>query len=174
MAADAVPRRLPEVPDLLVFDFDGVLTDNRVLIFEDGREAVWCNRSDGLGFDMLRAAGIRTMIMSTEHNPVVSARGRKLQIPVLQAVGDKSATLTELCVAENINLDRVAFVGNDVNDLAAMKLTGFPIAVADAHSTVQDIAWTVLRTIGGAGAAREVAEDLLGLTHPVIQQNDAK
>lgn len=152
---------------LLVFDFDGVLTDNRVLVLEDGREAVLCNRADGLAFDMFRAAGVRVMIMSTERNPVVAARAAKLRVPVLQSVGDKGRTLMQLCREDGVDPARVAFVGNDVNDLPAMRLVGFPIAVADAHPQVKRLAWTILATSGGDGAAREVAEDILGLRYDV-------
>ena len=73
-------------PGLVVFDFDGVLTDNRVLVFDNGQEAVFCNRSDGMAIGALRGAGIPVIIMSTETNSVVSARARKLQIEAVQAV----------------------------------------------------------------------------------------
>lgn len=160
-----VARRIEGGVSLLVFDFDGVLTDNRVLVLEDGREAVLCNRADGLAFDMFRAAGLRVLIMSTERNPVVAARAAKLRVPVLQAVGDKGLALNERCRADGLDLRRVAFVGNDLNDLPAMRLVGFPIAVADAHPQVKRMAWAVLATRGGDGAAREVAEDILGLRY---------
>lgn len=161
-------RRIPEGVDLLVFDFDGVLTDNRVLVLEDGREAVVCNRADGLGFDLLRDAAVNVMVMSTERNPVVAARAAKLRVPVLQAVADKGTAIASHCRDAGIALSRVAFVGNDVNDLPAMRRVGFPIAVADAHPAVKRIAWAVLATRGGDGVAREVAETLLGLRHPAL------
>jgi len=156
-------RRLDGTVQLIVFDFDGVLTDNRVIVFENGSEAVICNRADGLAFDMLRAAGIPVVIMSTERNPVVSARAAKLQVPVLQAIKDKRQALADHCRATGIDLSRVVFVGNDVNDLPAMESVGFPIAVADAHETVKAKAWAVLATRGGDGVAREVVEQILGL-----------
>ncbi len=161
----AVARRIEGGVSLLVFDFDGVLTDNRVLVLEDGREGVLCNRADGLAFDMFRAAHIRVLIMSTERNPVVAARATKLRVPVLQAVGDKGQALAERCRADGLDLRRAVFVGNDLNDLPAMRLVGFPIAVADAHPAVKRQAWTVLATRGGDGAAREVAEDILCLRY---------
>lgn len=160
-------RILGEV-DLIVFDFDGVLTDNRVLVFEDGREAVLCSRTDGLAFDMLRAASIGVMIMSTERNPVVAARAAQVCVPVLQALADKGGALVEHCRVASVDLRRVAFIGNDVNDLSAMRLVGYPIAVADAHPEAKKIAWLVLATRGGDGVAREIAETLLGLQHPVF------
>lgn len=153
----------PGAVKLLVFDFDGVLTDNRVLVLEDGREAVMCNRADGLAFDWLRASSVRAMLMSTERNAVVAARARKLQVEVLQAVADKGAAIRAFCREAEIDPAEAMFVGNDVNDLPAMRAVGFPIAVADAHPEVKEAAWRVLRTRGGDGVAREVVEDLLAL-----------
>lgn len=163
MPAETAPDRVGGRPAiaLLVFDFDGVLTDNRVLVFEDGSEAVFCNRADGLAFDTFRALRLPVLIMSTERNPVVSARAGKLQVQVLQAVVDKGEALDEHCRAHGIDIKRVAYVGNDINDLSAMTKVGFPVAVADAHPKVKAIAWRVLSTPGGAGAARALAEEVL-------------
>jgi len=162
MARRKAPRALG-TPDigLLVFDFDGVLTDNRVLVLEDGREAVFCSRADGLAFDALRKAELPTLIMSTETNPVVQARAKKLRVPVLQAVADKGAAIAAYSAKTGIALSRIAFVGNDLNDLAAMARVGHPIAVADAHPRVKATARRVLRTKGGAGVAREIVERIL-------------
>lgn len=159
--------RLDSKIELIAFDFDGVLTDNRVLVFENGLEAVLCNRSDGLAFDMFRAVGIPTVIISTERNGVVSMRGAKLQTPVLQSIGDKQQALADYCRTGSIDLSRVVFVGNDVNDLPVMRLVGFPIAVADAHQSVKEIAWAVLTTKGGGGVAREIAESILALKYEI-------
>ena len=149
---------------LVVFDFDGVLTDNRVLVFEDGREAVLCNRADGLAFDALRAVGLPALILSTERNPVVAARAKKLGVPVLQAVADKAEALAAHCAAAGIALVDVVYLGNDVNDLPALRLVGHPVAVADAHPLARRAAHHVLATRGGDGAARELVERLLGVT----------
>jgi YrbI family 3-deoxy-D-manno-octulosonate 8-phosphate phosphatase len=155
--------------DLIVFDFDGVLTDNRVLVMDDGKEAVLCNRADGLGFDMFRAANIPVAIVSTERNPVVARRAEKLRVPVLQNVADKKQTLAEHCRSAGIDLARVVFVGNDINDLAVMRTVGYPVAVADAHPAVLDAAKIVLSAKGGDGAARELAEHVLGLPYAPAQ-----
>jgi len=160
----AAPIGEPRVAvDLVAFDFDGVLTDNRVLVLEDGREAVFCNRADGLAFDWMRASPIVPLIISTERNPVVAARGRKLGVEVLQAVGDKGDALRALCGTRSIDMSRTMFVGNDVNDLPGMTAVHYPVAVADADPRVKAAAWHVLQSRGGAGVAREVAETLLGL-----------
>ncbi|NGZ06932.1 MAG: HAD hydrolase family protein [Magnetococcales bacterium] len=149
--------------DALVFDFDGVLTDNRVLVSQDGTEAVMCSRGDGMGFDILRAAGIPAFIMSSETNPVVSARARKLKLPVFQSVQDKGVSLDALCREHGFQPERIIFVGNDVNDLPAMRLAGFPVAVADAVPVVRKAAWRVLKSPGGAGIVRELIDTILGL-----------
>jgi YrbI family 3-deoxy-D-manno-octulosonate 8-phosphate phosphatase len=149
--------------ELIVFDFDGVLTDNRVLVFSDGDEAVVCNREDGLAFDAFRAFGLRTIILSTERHGIVAARAAKLRIPVLQAKADKSVALAEYTSSNGIDLKKAMFVGNDVNDLKVMGCVGFPVAVADAHPLVKSCACIVLKRRGGAGVAREIAEDVLAL-----------
>lgn len=148
---------------LLVFDFDGVLTDNRVLVMEDGTEAVFCSRADGLAFDALRRHGLPALILSTETNRVVQARATKLRVEALQAVRDKATALREFCAARKIALAEVAFVGNDLNDLPVMRIVGHPVAVADAHPAVTQVARYVLRTSGGQGVAREIVEQLLQL-----------
>lgn len=147
--------------DALIFDFDGVLTDNRVIVFEDGREAVSCNRADGLAFDYLRRMGMPAYILSQETNPVVAARGKKLRVPVYSGVQDKVEALERLCAENGFEVNRIMFVGNDVNDLGAMDKVGYPIAVADAHPAVRAKARHVLKSRGGEGAAREVVETLV-------------
>jgi YrbI family 3-deoxy-D-manno-octulosonate 8-phosphate phosphatase len=149
--------------DLIVFDFDGVLTDNRVLVTEDGREAVFCSRADGLGFEILRRAGLATLILSTEKNPVVAARAAKLRIPVLQSVRDKGATLERYCKKQRIALPRVMYVGNDLNDLPAIRRVGIAVCPADAHPLIIAASSVRLATRGGDGVVREIAEKVLGL-----------
>lgn len=147
--------------DAVIFDFDGVLTDNRVLVFSDGTEAVVCNRADGLAFDHFRAIGFPAYIVSTETNTVVRARGAKLQVPVLDSVSDKAQAIRDLCDAHQYTPARLMFVGNDINDLPAMNIVGFPVAVEDAHPRVLSAARHVLSTKGGDGAARELVENII-------------
>lgn len=158
------------LPALIVFDFDGVLTNNMVLVSQDGTESVLCSRSDGLAFDMIREAGVTAIIMSTEANPVVMQRGKKLRVEVLYAVTDKGAELQRFCQERGIPLERVVFVGNDLNDLSAMRLVGYAIAVADSHPEVLQRADLCLRTKGGHGVAREIAEDFLQLSSKYTSQ----
>jgi 3-deoxy-D-manno-octulosonate 8-phosphate phosphatase (KDO 8-P phosphatase) len=149
--------------ELLAFDFDGVLTNNKVMVFQDGSEAVICSRSDGLAFDIFKQENICSIIISTEENPVVSARGKKLGIFVLQAIKDKKEALNQYCLKNKINIENVAFIGNDINDLSVMKSVGLSIAVADAHKSVIELANYTLKTAGGDGVAREIAEELFNL-----------
>ena len=146
---------------VIAFDFDGVLTDNRVYVFEDGREAVCCNRGDGLAFDLLRKENHPTIIISTETNKVVSARAMKLGVFVVQSSGDKIEALEDYCAANGLDPDAAMFVGNDINDLAVMRRVGFPVAVANAHPAVIKAAKFILETDGGDGVAREIVERLV-------------
>jgi YrbI family 3-deoxy-D-manno-octulosonate 8-phosphate phosphatase len=143
---------------LVAFDFDGVFTDNMVYVFEDGREAVRCTRTDGIGLAKLRSAGLLTVVISTEKNPVVTMRSRKLEIDCIQACDDKLAALNELARANNLSLSQVAFVGNDVNDLPCLTAVGLPIVVSDAHHDVLPYALYQTDRPGGHGAVREVCD----------------
>tara|TARA_B100000787_G_C15987825_1_gene204494 strand:+ start:52 stop:534 length:483 start_codon:yes stop_codon:yes gene_type:complete len=147
--------------DAIIFDFDGVLTDNKVLVCEDGTEAVFCNRSDGLAFDYLRTLRVPIYIMSTETNSVVLVRAKKLNIPVFNAVGDKGELLIKLCREKKYKLPKVMFVGNDINDIPAMLKVGISVAVADSHKRVLEIADIKLSKIGGSGIVSEIIEEII-------------
>lgn len=149
-----------ETIKLMAYDFDGVMTDNRVLQLQDGTEAVWVNRADGWGVDQIRKMGIPQLILSTEKNPVVTARARKLNIEVIQGSGDKKADLLDYCSRMQIDLSHVLYVGNDANDLGAMQLVGFPVAPADAHPSIIAVARHVTRARGGDGVIKELSEYL--------------
>jgi N-acylneuraminate cytidylyltransferase len=153
--------RLPEQVGLLVLDFDGVLTDDRVIVHQDGSESVICSRSDGMGVDLLRRAGLDVVILSTEPNPVVSARGRKLGVPVFQGLDNKMDKLGELVEQRNLDWADVVFVGNDVNDVECLKRAGCGVVPADAHPAAVPHAKIVLSKPGGRGAVRELAELIL-------------
>jgi len=177
---DKSARRTPAGrPQLLVFDFDGVLTDNRVLVLENGLEAVFCNRADGLGFEMLQSAGIKCLVLSTEKNPVVAARCKKLGVESVQGVRDKPAALAESCRRLGIPVESTWYVENDLNDLPAMQFAGRSICPADAHPAVRAVSDTTLLVDGGNGVVRAIAEDLLDLQYrpntvfpPINQQSD--
>ncbi|MFP1628354.1 cytidylyltransferase domain-containing protein [Streptomyces sp. 5K101] len=158
--AAVLPAR--EDVDAVVLDFDGTQTDDRVLIDADGREIVAVHRGDGLGVSHLRRAGLELLILSTEQNPVVAARARKLQVPVLHGIDRKDLALKQWCEEKGIAPERVLYVGNDVNDLPCFHLVGWPVAVASAHDSVRAAARAVTATPGGEGAIREIAAWLLG------------
>jgi YrbI family 3-deoxy-D-manno-octulosonate 8-phosphate phosphatase len=143
---------------LVAFDFDGVFTDNMVFVFEDGREAVRCTRSDGIGLSKLKSLGVEVVIISTETNPVVGARSRKLQINCVQSCTDKRAALESLASARNLSLKQIAFVGNDLNDAPCLASVGLPIVVQDAHPDVVHYASYQTKIPGGYGAVREVCD----------------
>lgn len=146
--------------ELIVTDFDGVMTDNRVLVDETGKEAVFVSRADGQAIHILHSMGIDLIIMSTETNGVVTRRAEKLNIECIQAVSNKGRCLEEYCSRKNISLQNVAYVGNDVNDYEAMCLAGVKIVPKDAYEVVKKIADYVTETEGGYGVIREIAEKI--------------
>jgi N-acylneuraminate cytidylyltransferase len=150
----------PDNPRLVVFDFDGVLTDNRVWVDEHGHEVVACNRSDGMGLDRLRRLGLNLLVLSTEANPVVAARCRKLGLPCEQAVRNKATRLIDLLRELDIAASQVIYIGNDSNDVDCMKLVGCGVAVADAHRDALRAADMTLTLAGGHGAVREFCDRL--------------
>ena len=143
---------------LVAFDFDGVFTDNMVYLNEEGIESVRCWRSDGLGLSRLKLAGINMVIISTEVNPVVTARAKKLNIHCRQGIEDKAQAIISICKEFEVDIKRVAFVGNDINDIAAFELVGLPIAVYDAHPEVLPYISYQTKAMGGRGAVREVCD----------------
>jgi len=145
----------------VVFDFDGVFTDNRVIVSEDGTESVICNRADGLGIEMLRAKKIPLLILSMETNPVVVARSRKLAVEVLHGIRNKKETLVAYCREKGIDIQKVVYVGNDLNDYEVMKTVGYPVAPCDAHPKIRYIAKLLIQKKGGDGVVKELAEKLL-------------
>lgn len=154
-------RTLPENIELIVFDFDGVMTDNRVFVDQNGIETVAANRGDGMGIELLRKAGYEMMVLSTEPNPVVAARCQKLQLPYLHGIGKKGEALQKILAKRGVDGQKVVYLGNDVNDLPCFPLVGCAAAVADAHPAVLAQANLVLTKNGGEGAVRELCDLIL-------------
>jgi YrbI family 3-deoxy-D-manno-octulosonate 8-phosphate phosphatase len=158
------PEPLPVAPGfagqirLVVFDFDGVFTDNTVWTDSEGREWVRSWRGDGLGLQKLRDLAIPTWVLSTESNEVVTRRCDKLGIPCRPGLHDKARTLTELASELKTSLGNTAFVGNDINDAECLRLAGIPVVVADAHPDVIPLARYRTVAPGGRGAVREVCD----------------
>ena len=154
-------RPFPDSVKLLVLDFDGVLTDDRVWVSEKGEESVAAHRGDGYGIGLVKDRGLEVIVLSREENPVVAARCRKLGITALQGIRDKASKLAELMVARELKSEAVIYVGNDVNDLPCFPLVGNAVAVADAHPEVLAAADMRLTRAGGHGAVRELCDMLL-------------
>lgn len=156
-------RNLPKQIKMILFDFDGVFTDNHVWISEDGKESVVADRSDGLGLELLRSkTGIQLIVFSRETNQVVTHRCNKLKIPVLQSVFNKDDVIRTFLSENGIDPAQVIYMGNDVNDLVVLNHVGFFVAPADAHDDVRRHADLVLSKSGGKGAIRELCDMIMG------------
>lgn len=143
---------LPAPIGAVVFDFDGVFTDNRVIVDQDGHEAVVCDRGDGMGLARLRQLGIPILVLSTEENPVVQARCAKLKVPCLQGVHHKLRALQVWLREHNVDITQTIYVGNDINDLECLQAVGCGVVVADAHpQSLSDPAASAVR----AGSTRQ-------------------
>lgn len=146
---------------LLVCDFDGVMTNNKVIVDENGKESVICNRADGLGIELLKNKGIDVIVISKEINKVVKARCDKLKIPCIRGINDKLLILKKELAKRSLSKEEVCFVGNDINDIECIKYAGIGIAVNDAYPEVKKTAAIVTKKKGGEGAIREVADMIL-------------
>ena len=143
---------------LALFDFDGVITDNFVYVSENGTEIVRCNRSDGIGISRIQKIGIKCFVISSEKNAVVEKRCKKLNIPLIQNVLDKEIAVLDICKEYNIDLKNTLFLGNDINDIPALRIVGFPMAVADSFPEIESYVSYKTKTKGGKGAVREVCD----------------
>lgn len=153
---------------MLVFDFDGVFTDNAVWVMQDGRELVRCSRADGMGVSLLKKAlpELRLFVLSTEVNPVVTARCQKLGLEAIQGVSDKGRRLESLAQEAGVALKHVAYVGNDINDYECLRAVGLPVVVADAHPSVGGLGRFRTMAPGGHGAIRELCDLFLRVRSP--------
>ena len=149
---------LPARVAALVLDFDGVFTDDHVYVSQEGSESVRCSRSDGWGIGKLKQTGLPILVLSTESNPVVQARAKKLGIPCLSGQKDKPAALKAWLEEHRIDPGEVVYVGNDENDLGCLQMVGCPAIVADAHPSVKTSARLILEHRGGEGAIREICD----------------
>ncbi len=154
---------MPENIRLIVSDFDGVITDNRVWTDQDGKETIVASRSDGMRIHELRERGIEVIILSSEPNPVVRTRARKMGVEVVQGIDirGKGEALRSLLSRKNVDPKRVIYIGNDVNDLPCFAIAGWAVAVADAYPEMLRVADLVLSKRGGHGALRELCDLVL-------------
>jgi YrbI family 3-deoxy-D-manno-octulosonate 8-phosphate phosphatase len=161
-------RPMPEKIDLIICDFDGVITDNRVWVDQDGHETVAAYRSDSVRVKELRAIGIEVMILSSEPNRVVEARARKMGVEAVHGVAlhEKGRIMHEILEQKNLKAENVIFIGNDINDLPCFEVAGWSVAVADAFPDVLRAADFVLSRRGGHGALREMCDLILNKNKP--------
>ena len=161
---DKRPRHpMPQKIELIICDFDGVLTDNRVWTDQDGNESIAAYRSDSLRINELRAMGMEIMIISSEPNTVVATRARKMGVEAIYGVGiqEKGRVMREVLKQKNIKSENVIYIGNDLNDLPCFEIAGWSVAVADAYPEVIRAADHVLAKAGGQGALRELCDLIL-------------
>ena len=149
--------------DAFIFDFDGVMTNNLVNVDQNGNESVSCNREDGLAFNVLNKLKINSFILSSETNLVVQMRADKLKVPALQGVDDKAKAIKKLVDENSFNIDKLFYVGNDLNDYYAMKLCGFSACPADSHQKIKKISTFTLKVNGGDGVIRNLLEDIFNI-----------
>lgn len=143
---------------LVAFDFDGVFTDGKVIVDQDGRESVVCSRKDTLQFPELRKRGVDLVVISKERNPVVAQRCEKMKMECLQGVDDKLAAFERLLLSNGLTPDQAAFVGDDINDLECLKFAGLAFTVADGRAECKAVADYVTSRRGGDHAVREVCD----------------
>lgn len=158
---------------LVGIDFDGVMTDNSVYVFEDGREAVRCSRLEGYGLARLARASVEAIIISAEANPVVAARAKKLKIACLQSAEDKAALLAEFLRNRDLTWRQTAFIGNDVNDLEVLKRVGLPVVVSDAQEELASVRAFRTKRAGGAGAVRELCDAIASVLEDAAGRKSA-
>lgn len=156
-------RRMPERVKMILCDFDGVVTDNLVLTDENGKETVSASRSDSMHIKTLREKGVEVMILSSEPNPVVLARAKKMGVEAIHGIGmqDKGRVMREVLEQKKVRAGEVIYIGNDLNDLPCFEIAGWSVAVADAYPEVLRAADHVLTKPGGRGAVRELCEMVL-------------
>ena len=155
----ALKEKFKEI-NFIVFDFDGVFTDNNVYTDQNGNESVISSKFDGFGLKRLKDLGVGLFILSTEKNTVVEKRAKKLELDFLQGLSsnEKATELHKLVQNNNLHYDSVAYMGNDINDIQCLINCGLPIAVNDCHPEVIKYADYITDTNGGHGAVREVCD----------------
>lgn len=151
-------RRLPSKIDAVVFDFDGVFTDNRVSIDQQGRESAVASRGDGMGIGMLKKTGLPLLVISKEPVPIVVHRCQKLGLECLHGVDDKLPLLRQWLNERNLELANTIYMGNDVNDLECLSAAGCGVAPSDAHPEALAVANLILDMAGGQGAVRQLCD----------------
>ena len=143
---------------LALFDFDGVFNDNHVYVSEDGKETLKCCISDGIGISRIKELGIKCYVISSERNFVVKERCRKINISFEQNVKDKENSVPDICKRNNIDPKNEMFLGNDINDIPALRIVGLSYAVADCFPEIKKYVTFQTNANGRKGAVREVCD----------------
>ncbi len=146
----------------IFYDFDGVMTNNKVLVSQDGSESVFVNRSDGLAISYFKKLGINQLIISTETNAVVTQRANKLDIDVYQGVENKLETVKSLMKKLNLKNQDVAYVGNDLNDLEVMSFLQHSFCPIDSHPKILCTSKEIIDCKGGNGVIMALYNCLFG------------
>lgn len=146
---------------LIIYDFDGVMTDNTFILDKYGNESVKLNRSDGFAISELKKLNIKQIILSTEKNNIVKIRARKLKINCYNDIKNKEIFLKEYSVRKNIKFGEICYVGNDINDYDAMKNCKYKFCPSDAVTKIKKISDFILPSKGGDGVIRDFYEKLM-------------
>jgi 3-deoxy-D-manno-octulosonate 8-phosphate phosphatase (KDO 8-P phosphatase) len=159
---------------LLLLDVDGVLTDGGIIYNDNGAETKVFNVKDGLGIRLLMEAGIHLGIVTGRRSNALYSRCKDLGINLIyDGVSNKIDVLDELLNQTGVSVEEIAFIGDDLPDLALMKMIGLSISVADAHKSILDNADMVTSAKGGHGAVREACEAILkakGLWENILER----
>jgi N-acylneuraminate cytidylyltransferase len=160
-----IQRKLARIkkPKILAIDFDGCLTDDHVLVDAVGNEFVRASRKDGLGASRLQSLGISVIIVSTEENPVVSQRAKKMKVEVRQGVQNKQETLREFAQSKMIAKENIWAIGNDVNDISLFEAASFTMCPKDSSAEIKAIANLIIPVKGGEGILNYLARTLEGI-----------
>ena len=147
---------------LVVFDFDGVFSDNRVWTNDRGEEGVACFRGDSAGLRRLDEVGVAYFVLTSETNDAVPARARKIRIECVRGIEDKLPVLRDELERRGFSLDETAYLGNDINDAECLDAVGLAVVPADAWAEVVPLAGIVLSRAGGHGCVRELCDAIWG------------
>ena len=166
-----IKKELPEWKSVhtIIFDFDGIFTNNLVFVDTNGLESVCCNRSDGLGFDILRAFisinlwDLDYFILSKEKNSVVKKRADKMGLKCYHGISRKIDFIKSYIYEKKFNngSEGLIYLGNDLNDLSAMDFAGYSVSPIDGHSLIKKKADLVINKKGGEGFVREFIEKII-------------
>lgn len=147
---------------MIIMDVDGVLTDGSITLSESGEELKTFNIKDGMGIVLALKAGIKIAFLSARYSKALALRAKEIGVTEIHHGSSKKISVVEKIMKDNsLKAEDIAYIGDDLNDIPAMKITGFPCAVGDAIKEVKDIAKYISGEKGGRGAVREIIEYIL-------------